>query len=131
LDKALVRCAPHFAAQRVNLTDKVAFGGSSNGGIARAVSNGVHINRKNGGQAPKARRRQCSFDSGVAGTNNRYVQISGIVFQTSFPFSNHTDLISILNFILLSFFLHYTAGTAFCTVQDFQPSARIWWKHSA
>ena len=79
LDAAAVCRQTHFAAQCIQLPDKVTLAGAANGGVAGHIAHGIEVDGKQNGLQSQTGGSQCRLDSRVSGTDDGNITFSGMV----------------------------------------------------
>ena len=79
LDAAAVCRQTHFAAQHIQLPDKVTLAGAADGGIAGHIAHGIEVDGKQNGFQTQTGGSQCRLDSCVSGTDDGNITFSGMV----------------------------------------------------
>ena len=69
----------HDAAQGIDFAHQVSFGNAADRGIAGHLRDQIHVEREQRGAKPQARRRYRGLAAGVAGADNDYVVLLGVL----------------------------------------------------
>ncbi len=111
--KALIYVSAHFAAQSINFSDKLGFGGSSYGAVARQKCYTVKIDGQQKGGTSHSSRSQGRFASGMAGTYNDNI-ISFFIDHNYFPTQKSENILSTTSSVVVSPVISPSASAASC-----------------